>query len=147
VSKSPRSLARKRTFFVALASELVRLIETETELNTPDAAGQTIRQQLEFNAAKAAALGWAKDARLDPFEFSVPHRFHLYASTLLYLYSSMSAGRQVSESGVQAHTWSDMLAWTELNEYVLDPYEIDTLKAMDVAYVRTFNRLKAERSR
>ena len=78
-------------------------------------------------------------------QFSVPSRYHLYGAALLHLYYSLSAGRQVGYSGPQAIAWTDLLAWKELNGYELRPHEVETLKAMDVAYVDTINRLKAER--
>jgi hypothetical protein len=129
-----------------LANDLVGLIKNNTELNTPDENGNTLKQSLEF-ASKNMPSHWQRDTRLDAIAFNSPDRYHLYGAALLTLYHSMSAGRQTGYNGVQSISWSDMQSWIAINNYIFSEYEIETLKALDLAYIETIHRIISERTK
>ncbi len=113
-------------------------------MHRPDAQGGTLAQHL--NAVEAIRPShWERDPRLDGVQFGVPEDFRLYGFGLLAHYEELTAGRQTGFNGVEAFTWSDIHSWVSLNEYEFTPYEIQTIKAMDIAFVNTVRRLQNER--
>jgi len=129
-----------------LANDLVAFIEYDTELNTPDANGNTLKQSLEF-VEKSRPSHWQADERLNGKSFTTPKEFHLYGAALLQMYYSMTAGRQSGYMGVQPLSWSDVKAWLDMNEFHLTPFEIGTLKRLDVAYVNKLSRVLSDQAR
>jgi hypothetical protein len=59
------------------------------------------------------------------------------SESLWSIFWSLNTGRQNYGFGPCRISWSDMLAWCQLNQYRLAPWEVSILKTMDDAFVST----------
>ena len=73
-----------------------------------------------------------------PPELEVPD-FPDIASHIWVTFNELSAGRTYGMSGPNPLSWEGIKAWVDLNGIVLTPWELETIKALDMAWVRSVN--------
>jgi len=62
---------------------------------------------------------------------------HLWAAFL-----DIHKGRSYGMSGGNPRSWSDIAAWCNLTGIVLSSWDVETIKALDMAWVRSSNEDK-----
>lgn len=58
------------------------------------------------------------------------------------VFLSMHLGRSYGMSGPNPLTWEGIAAWCNLNGIVLSSWELETVKALDMAWIRVANEDK-----
>lgn len=108
-----------------MTAELVRYAEHEAQLGKRQGDGATLRQHLE----KVKEQTGKTPAQLDPVEIPDAARY------LWVYFCELSGGRQYSEVGPMALTYSEIKAWCDLMKVEPTAFEVETIKEIDRAYI------------
>ncbi len=139
---SSRSAA---TFFDQQLKLLDRFIEQGVELDTPDKQGATQREhltklkELMLKNGRGAAEVNAKFKELEPVEFD--RCFSVAVSSFLDLSRSRGTG---SMGNPLAISFLELEAYCRLTNLELLPIELEAIRVMDAAFLRTWSRLQGE---
>lgn len=128
------------TSFDAARTCLSKWVKQFLDLNTPNSKGVSKRTSLEFSRKQEAKLGVSakvlakKYAELE--EVEVPRE----VGHLRYHFIQLGNTRQEGVNGYNPITFTEIANYLALTETELTPWEIETIRFMDVAFLSEINK-------
>lgn len=109
---------------------MVAFAERQFSLGKTNSQGVTVRALLEDVERTTGRR---------PPELEMPE-INPYSLYIWDIFMDIHSGRTYGMAGPNPLTWTDILAWCNLNETMLSAWEVGVVKALDLAWIRETNR-------
>jgi len=124
-----RCVRRHPRFFGLVQEQLLEFAEHSFALNKTNKQGASQRELLEQVA---------KSTGRTPKELIGPE-FPDVSAHVWSAFMALHSGRTYGMSGPNPLTWEGIAAWCNLTGIVLSSWELETVKALDMAWVKAMN--------
>lgn len=106
------------------------------EYDTPDKSGSTKRQHLLSFRQQLEKAGKSKADLDSQFADLEPPPISAGVGYLLNMFSNLSCARQYGMSGPMPISYQEILAYNELLDVGLEPWEVEAIRLMDQVFVQ-----------
>lgn len=130
----------ERTFFASLARQLDAWVRHVIIYNTPDKSGLSKKQHFEKVRTQLEKAGKSKEELDKQFIELVEPELTRIGDDFVHLFFDLSSTRQHTQGGAMAISYSELMAYTTLNDMELEPWEVNILRVMDRAYLEELRK-------
>lgn len=115
-----------------MSKQLVLFIRQAVRLNTPDDNGVSYRKHLETQRKQIEKVGKLSKEELDKRFIELEQvEIESGSERLLMMFEALSSTRGSTKAGPSAITHLEIKAYCDLMEEQLEPWEVETIRAMD----------------